>query len=85
MNVHRRRRLPPGHVSYTGFNAGLGASARRKVVDLAAVQPIADTNLNFIESVENIELGQRQAVDAADATLWRTKTASNQPQRRGRR
>src|SRR6185437_11893999 len=30
-----------------------------------AIQPIADADLDAVEAVENIELGQRQAMDAA--------------------
>src|SRR6516164_4932263 len=35
------------------------------MVDLLAVQPVADADLDRVEAVENIELGQRQPVDAA--------------------
>src|SRR5271154_1771675 len=35
------------------------------MVDFLAVQQIADANLNGVEAVENIELGQRQTIDAA--------------------
>src|ERR1700719_49322 len=41
------------------------ALAGRQMVDLLAVQPIAGADLDAVVSVENIELGQRQAVDAA--------------------
>src|SRR5271155_3728134 len=39
--------------------------ARREIVDLLAVQAITDTNLNFIESVEDVEFGKGQSVNAA--------------------
>src|SRR5439155_19009899 len=49
------------------FHARLRALAGRQIVDIAAVQPIAHANLDFFEPVEDVELGQRQAVDAAGA------------------
>ena len=46
---------------------GLGALAGRQMVDFLAVQHVAGADLDRVEAVENIELGQRQAVDAAGA------------------
>ncbi|MBA7633276.1 hypothetical protein ES703_40838 [subsurface metagenome] len=37
------------------------------MVDFLAVQPIAGADLNAVEAVENVELGQRQPSDAAGA------------------
>ena len=45
----------------------LGVLAGRKIVDFPPVQAIADANLDLVEAVEDIELGQRQPVDAAGA------------------
>ena len=41
--------------------------AGRQIVDFAAVQLIADADLDLVEAVENVELGERDAVDAAGA------------------
>src|SRR3982075_3093637 len=46
---------------------GLGALAGRQMVDFLAVQHIAGADLDTVEAVENIELGQRQPGDAAGA------------------
>src|SRR6185369_7826923 len=43
----------------------LRALARRQIVDFLAVQHVANADLDAVETVENVELGQRQAVDAA--------------------
>src|ERR1700759_5276568 len=47
------------------LDPGLRTLPGRQVVDFLAVQSIADADLDGVEAVENIELGQRQAVDAA--------------------
>src|SRR6185437_6731903 len=47
------------------YHTGLRALAGRKMVDFLAVEPVADTDLDRIEPVENVELGQRQPMDAA--------------------
>src|SRR3984957_7286534 len=47
------------------LDAGLGALAGRQMVDFLAVQEIAGADLDGVKAVEDIELGQRQAVDAA--------------------
>src|SRR3954471_13232539 len=41
------------------------ALAGREMVDFATVQPVAGADLNRIETVQDIELCQRQSVDAA--------------------
>jgi hypothetical protein len=38
---------------------------RRKVVYLAAIEPIPDANLDLIEAIENVELRQCKTVNAA--------------------
>src|SRR5579864_1414793 len=43
----------------------LRAFTGRQVVDVLAAQPVAGADLDRIESVKNIELGQGQTVDAA--------------------
>src|SRR5277367_89782 len=43
----------------------LSVFAGRQVIDLAAVEPIADADFDLVETVEDVELGQRQTVDAA--------------------
>src|SRR3982075_2244630 len=58
----RRRLLPPPHCLLDRLAPGLRALAGRQMVDLAAVQPVAGTHLDGIETVQNIELCQRQAV-----------------------
>src|SRR6202021_2228598 len=47
------------------YHPGLRALAGRQMIDFLAVQHVAGTDLDAGETVENIELGQRQAVDAA--------------------
>src|SRR6266850_2473304 len=49
----------------TDIFAGLRALAGRQMVDFLAVQGIAGADLDRIEAIENVELGQRQPVDAA--------------------
>src|SRR5438067_11051974 len=60
------RRLPP---SFDGLihrlEPGLCPLARRKIVNFGTVQAIADAHLYLVESVENIQLGQGQAIDPA--------------------
>src|SRR5262249_60127135 len=41
--------------------------ARRKIVDLAPVETVSHTNLELRQPVQDVKLGQRQAVDAAGA------------------
>jgi hypothetical protein len=60
----------------------LRALAGGQIVDHLAVEPVAGADLDLVEAVEHVELGQGDAVDAAGRTVWRTSTASNQPQRR---
>ena len=48
------------------LDARLRALRRRQIVDLAAVEPVADADLELRQLVEHVELGERDAVDAAD-------------------
>src|SRR5262245_20451518 len=41
--------------------------ARRKIIDLAPVETVSHTNLELRQPVQDVELGQAQAVDAARA------------------
>ena len=47
------------------LDPGLGVLAGRKVVDLPAVQTVADADLDLFQRIQNVELGQGDAVDAA--------------------
>src|SRR5258708_20676828 len=49
------------------LDPGLRALAGRQVIDLLAVELVANANLDAVEAVENVELGQGQAVDTAGA------------------
>ena len=42
------------------LDARLGVLAGGQVIDLAAIKPIGHANLDLVESVENIEFGERQ-------------------------
>ena len=44
---------------------GLERGRRRQVVEALAVELVADADLQLLEAVEHVELGQRDAVDAA--------------------
>src|SRR5262245_59880274 len=46
------------------LDPGLGALTRRQIVDLLAIEPVARADFDLVEPVEDIELGQRYAVDA---------------------
>ena len=48
------------------LDAGLRPLRRRQIVDLAPVEPVADADLELRQLVEHVELGQRDAVDAAN-------------------
>ena len=48
-------------------HTGLGALAGRQMVDLLAVQHVAGADLDTVEAVEDIELGQSKTGDAAGA------------------
>ena len=61
------RRLRPAFQRLVDrLHARLRVAARRQVVDALAVEPVADADLELVEAVEHVELGQRDAVDAAD-------------------
>src|SRR4030088_1318825 len=65
------RLLPAFDALVNRLDPGLRALAGRQMIDLLAVQPIADTDLDAVEAVENVEFGQRQAVDATGADVLR--------------
>src|SRR6185312_6555260 len=46
---------------------GLTVLARRQMIDLATVKTVSNTNLKFLQPVQNVELRQGEAVDAAGA------------------
>src|SRR5450755_854710 len=46
------------------LDAGLCSLSRRQVVDVPAIEPIPRAHLYRVETVENVELGQRQPVNA---------------------
>src|SRR5712691_6029085 len=59
------RLLPAFDSLVDRLNSGLRALAGRQMVDFLAVQGVAGADLDRIEAIENVELGQRQPVDAA--------------------
>src|SRR5580704_13516389 len=59
--------LPAGDGFVDRLHARLGVLARRQIIDLLAVEPIADADLDLLEAVEDVELGQSEAADAAGA------------------
>src|SRR5438270_12257244 len=63
----RGRLLPALDGLVDRLDPGLRALARGQVVDLLAVQPVGGADLDLLEAVEDVELGQRQPVDAAGA------------------
>src|SRR6185437_15075258 len=46
-------------------DARLGGLRGRKVIDLLAIQSVTGRDLDRREAVENVKLGQRQAIDPA--------------------
>src|ERR1019366_8003994 len=63
-----RHRLPPARDRLVDrLDPGLGALPGRQGNDLASVQTISYATRDVAQSVENVELGERQAVDAAGA------------------
>src|SRR6202042_444494 len=59
--------LPAGDGLVDRLDARLGMLARRQIIDLLAVEPIADADLDLFEAVEDVELGQSEAANAAGA------------------
>src|SRR5467141_2954346 len=59
------RLLPAFDSLVDRLNSGLRTLAGRQMVDFLAVQGVAGADLDRIEAIENVELGQRQPVDAA--------------------
>src|ERR1700722_12570979 len=49
------------------LDPGLGTLTGRQMVDFLAVQEIAGADLDGVKAIEDIEFGQRQAVDATGA------------------
>src|SRR5262249_7759137 len=58
---------PTGDRLVDRLDARLGMLARRQIINLSPIQPISDTNLDLVETIEDIELGQRQTLNAAGA------------------
>src|SRR5690606_29865441 len=58
------RFLPAFERNVNRLDPGLRCLARRQVIDFLAVQLVADADLQFFETVEDIELGQRYAGDS---------------------
>src|SRR5580704_19279837 len=56
---------PAGDCCIDWLDLRLRVLAGRQIIDLAAVEPIADADFDLVEAVEDVELGQRQTVDAA--------------------
>ena len=61
-----RRGLPALHRLVDRLDSGLCALAARQIVDFLAVQHVADANLDLVEAVEHVELGQGDAGDPVD-------------------
>jgi len=60
-----RGRFPPARNGLVDrFDLRLSVLARRKIIDLAAIQPITGADFDFIEAVEDVELGESETVDA---------------------
>ena len=57
---------PAFHGLVDRLDARLRRLRRRQVIDLAAVEPVADADLELGQLVEHVELGEGDAVDAAD-------------------
>src|SRR6202034_1530339 len=62
-----RRALPAFDRLIKRLDARLRGLRGRKIVDLLAVQAVTGRDLDGLKAVENVKLGQRQAVDAASA------------------
>src|SRR5690606_27692764 len=58
------RFLPAFQRDIDRLDTGLCGLACRQVVDILAVQLVADADLQFVETVEDVELGQRDAGNA---------------------
>src|SRR5262249_15768386 len=62
-----RRLLPPFDGFVNRLHARLGAFSRRKMVDLTAVETVTNADLELLEAVQDVQLGEGEAVDAAGA------------------
>src|SRR5262245_1842569 len=60
-----RRFAPAFHRLVDRLDASLGPLRRGQMVELATVEPVAHANLELGQLVENVELGERDAIDAA--------------------
>src|SRR5690606_26082007 len=58
-----RRFLPAFERDVDGLDAGLLALTCRQVINLLAVKLVADADLQFVEAVQHVELGKRDAGD----------------------
>ena len=58
---------PAGNSLVDRFDLGLRVLSGRQVIDLAPVQAIRGADLDFVKAVEDVELGEREAVDATGA------------------
>ncbi len=56
--------LPPLHGLVDRLDLGLGVLASGQVIDLTAVEAIAHAHFQLVQAVQDVELGQRQAVDS---------------------
>src|SRR6185503_9044036 len=62
------RALAPAREAFVdGLERGLLGGAGREMLDALALQLVADADRELREAVEHVELGERDAVDAADA------------------
>src|SRR5690606_22675424 len=50
-----------------GLDPRLSALARGEIIDRLTVEPVADADLDGLETVEDVELRERDAVDAGGA------------------
>ena len=74
----------PGNVSYTGGAAQI-VDVTGKSRHAAAVDFVSRADFDFGQSAQHVQQHDRQSIDAAQPGGVAAATASNQPQRRGRR
>ena len=76
---------PALHRLVDRLDAGLRSLRGRQVVDPLAVEPVADADLQLVGSPSSTSsLVSAMPLMPPTVRVWRTSTASNQPQRRGR-
>src|SRR5690242_13065997 len=56
----RRRLLPAVNCLITRLDARLREFPRRQIIDVAAIEAVAGTDLDLVEAVEDVELGERE-------------------------